>query len=100
MFQSKKHETAMKRFQKLNDKIEELPKEIVSFLKKLAKDIDSTLHHITNKKIPNTNNKLEGYFKITLSRHMKRKFRTDKGLYTKLRLNRIRWTERNVLKIK
>ena len=81
-------------------KIEEPPKEITSFIKKLAKDIDNTLHHITNENIPNTNNKLEGYYKITLSRYLKRKFRTGKGLDIKLRLNRIRWTERNVLKIK
>jgi len=99
MFKSKTKETAMKRFQKLNDQIDEKPKEIASFIKNLAKDIDSTLNHITNKNIPNTNNKLEGYYKITLPRYLKRKFRTDKGLDIKLRLNRIRWTERNVLKM-
>ena len=100
MFKSKTKETAMKRFQRLNDKLEEKPKEVASFLKKLAKDIDSTLNHIINKNIPNTNNKLEGYYKITLPQYLKRKFRTNKGLNIKLRLNRIRWTERNVLKIK
>ena len=100
MFKSKTKETAMKRFQRLNDKLKEKPKEIASFLKKLAKDIDNTLNHITNKNIPNTNNKLEGYYKITLPRYLKRKFRTNKGLNIKLRLNKIRWTERNVLKIK
>jgi len=84
----------------INNNIKEKLKEIASFLKKLAKDIDSTLNHIINKNIPNTNNKLEGYYKITLPRYLKRKFRTNKGLNIKLRLNRIRWTERNVLKIK
>jgi chromosome segregation ATPase len=100
MFKSKTKKTAMKRFQKLKDKTKELPEEIASFIKKLSKDIDNTLNHITNDDIPNTNNKLEGYYKITLPRHLKRIFRTDKGLNIKLRLNRIRWTERNVLKIK
>ena len=93
MLRSKTKKTAIKRFQKLKDEIKELPKEISSFIKKLSKDINSTLNHITDGDIPNTNNKLEGYFKITLPRHMKRKFRTDKGLDIKLRLNRIRWTE-------
>ena len=100
MFKSKSKETAMKRFQRLNDNIKEKPKEISLFLKKLAKDIDITLNHIINKNIPNTYNKLEGYYKITLPRYLKRKFRTDKGLNIKLRLNRIIWAERNVLKIK
>lgn len=100
IFKSKTLETAMKKFQKLKDKIKELPKEISSFLKKLSKDIDNTLNHITNDDIPNTNNKLEGYYKISLPRYLKRIFRTEEGLKIKLRLNRIRWTERNVLKIK
>ena len=100
MFRSKTKETAMKRFQRLKDKIEELPEEIASFIEKLSKDINSTLNHIKNDHIPNTNNKLEGYFKITLPRYLKRTFRTEKGLNTKLRLNRIRWTQRNVFKIK
>ena len=59
MFKSKTKETAMKRFQKLKDKIKELPEEIVTFIKKLSKDINSTLNHIKNDDIPNTNNKLE-----------------------------------------
>jgi len=100
MFKSKTKETAMKRFQKLKDKIKELPEEIATFIKKLSKDINSTLNHIKNDDIPNTNNKLEGYYKITLPRYLKRTFRTEEGLNRKLRLNRIRWTERNVLKIK
>jgi IS1 family transposase len=99
MFKSKTKKTAMKRFQKLQDKINELPKEIASFIEKLSKDISNTLNHITNDDIPNTNNKLEGYYKITLPRHLKKIFRTDEGLNIKLRLNRIRWTKRNVLKI-
>jgi len=99
MFRSKTKETAMKRFQKLKDNIGKLPEEIATFLEKLSKDINNTLNHIKNEYIPNTNNKLEGYYKITLPRYLKRIFRTEKGLNTKLRLNRIRWTERNVLKI-
>jgi len=100
MFRSKTKKTAMKRFQELKDKIEELPKEIATFIEKLSKDINSTLNHIKNDDIPNTNNKLEGFYKITLPRYLKRIFRTDEGLNIKLRLNRIRWTERNVLGIK
>jgi hypothetical protein len=100
MFRSKTKETAMKRFQKLKDQIKELPKEITSFIQKLSKDINNTLNHIKNNDIPNTNNKLEGYYKITLPRYLKRTFRTEEGLNKKLRLNQIRWTQRNVLKIK
>jgi hypothetical protein len=99
IFKSKKEETAKKRFQKLLDKIEQLPDEIAPFIEKLSKNIDTTLNHIKNKLIPNTNNLLENYFGTTLPRHMKRIFRTDNGLETRLKLNRIRWIERNILKI-
>ena len=99
MFKSKTKKTAMKRFNKLKDQLKELPKEITPFIEKLSKDIDNTLNHISNNNIPNTNNKLEGFYKITLPRHLKRAFRTETGLETKLRQNRIRWTKRNVLKI-
>ena len=99
IFKSKKEKTAKNRFQKLLDKIDQLPEEIATFIEKLSKNLDKSLNHITNKLIPSTNNLIENYFGTTLPRHLKRIFRTDKGLELRLKLNRIRWIERNVLKI-
>ena len=50
IFKSKTKETAMKRFQKLKDKIEELPEEIAIFIEKLSKDINNTLNHIKKRR--------------------------------------------------
>ncbi len=44
-----------------------------------------------------TNNKIKGYFKITLPQNLKRIYRTRQGLIRWIRLQKIRWTERNVL---
>ena len=100
IFKSKTVKSAERKFNTLYNKVEHLPNEIQSFIKNLSRDLNRTLNHIIDDKIPNTNNKLEGYYKITLPRYLKKIYRTEKGLNIKLRLNRIRWTERNVIQRK
>ena len=56
-----------------------------------------TIEYYKNPDIPRTNNKIEGYFKITLPKHLKRIYRTREGLIRWMRLQKIRWTERNVI---
>ena len=41
--------------------------------------------------------KIEGYFKITLPKYLKRVYRTREGLIRWIRLQKIRWTKRNVI---
>ena len=67
------------------------------YLKNLNKKFDKTIEYHKNPQIPRTNNKIEGYFKITLPRHIKRIYRTREGLIRWIRLQKIRWMERNVL---
>jgi len=96
-FSNQRLKSAERRFKTLYNKIEHLPTEIQPFIRNLSKDLERTLNHIIHDKIPNTNNKLEGYYKITLPRHLKKIYRTEKGINIKLRLSRIRWIKRNVI---
>lgn len=97
IFKSKTIKTANKRFQKLQDKIDELPNVISSFIKNLSKNLEKTLQHIFHEEIPNTNNKIECYYKTTMPRYIKRIFRTTEGFIRQMKLQQIRWTKRNVL---
>ena len=97
IFNSKTAETSKKRFKRMEDKIDKLPEQIAVFIKKLSKTFEKSINHIKNKFLPNTNNLLECYFGITLPGHLKRKFRTIKGIERRLRLSDIRWIKRNVL---
>ncbi|WP_409199326.1 hypothetical protein [Methanobrevibacter sp. DSM 116169] len=97
IFKSKTIKTAKKRFQELQNKKDELPKVISSFIKKLSKNIEKTLQHIIHEEIPKTNNKIECYYKTTMPRYIKKIFRTKEGFIRQMKLQQIRWTKRNVL---
>ena len=99
IFKADSEYEARRRFTMLYNEMDFLPDVVAKFIKNLSKDFDSTIQHIIRAEIPNTNNLLEGYFKITLPRHLKKIFRTDKGLENRLRFSRIKWIERLVLKI-
>lgn len=94
IFKSKTEKTARKRFQKLYDKLEDLPKEIKSFIKNLSKYLDKAIQHTINRKIPSTNNLIEGFYKTTLPGKIKKIFKTYSGLIIRITLNNIRWIKR------
>ena len=94
IFKSKTEKTARKRFQKLYDKLEDLPKEIKSFIKNLSKYLDKAIQHTINRKIPSTNNLIEGFYKTTLPGKIKKIFKTYRGLIIRITLNNIRWIKR------
>ena len=94
IFKSKTEKTARKRFNKLYSQLKKLPKEIKEFLENLAKYFDKSIQHTINRQIPSTNNLIEGFYKITLPRKIKRIFRTYRGLLIRITLNNIRWIKR------
>lgn len=100
LFKSKTVKQARRKFKTLQGEIKSMPEEIQKFIKSLSKDFETTINHIKNPEIPSTNNLIEGYYKTTFPGKIKRIFRTDKGLKTRLKLSQLRWTKRNVLKIK
>ncbi|MBR0058001.1 MAG: hypothetical protein IJP99_01515 [Methanobrevibacter sp.] len=94
IFKSKTYKTAKNRFQRLYDKINELPEEIQKYLKRLEKYLEKTLQHSLNQKIPSTNNLIEGFYKTTLPGCIKKIFKTYRGLLIRITLNNIRWIKR------
>ena len=88
---------AKQRFNTIYNKINQFDKNTQNFLKTLKKKFNKTTEYHKNPQIPRTNNKIEGYFKITLPSHLKRTFRTQKGLIRWIRLQKARWTQRNVV---
>ena len=47
--------------------------------------------------IPKTNNLIELFYKVTFPGKIKRIYRTVEGVENKIRMNNIRWMERNVI---
>ena len=100
LFKSKTLKQARIKFKKLQAEIKSMPEEIQKFIQNLSKDFETTINHIKNPEIPSTNNLIEGFYKITFPGKIKRIFRTNKGLKIRFKLSQLRWTKRNVLKIK
>lgn len=98
IFNAKTLKTAMKYYHKLYDKLEELPTIIQDFIKKLSKKIDKALEYTKDKNIPKTNNLVELLFRITFPGKIKRIYRTYAGAITQIKLDDLKWIERNVLK--
>ena len=88
---------AIRRFRTIYHQLDQFDDNTQKFLKNLNKKFDKTIEYHKNPQIPRTNNKIEGYFKITLPNHIKRIYRTREGLIRWIRLQKIRWMERNVL---
>ena len=95
IFKSKTYETANNRFNRLYAMKNDLRDEIGNFLERLKGYLDSTLNHTVNKDIPSTNNLLEGFYKITFPRKIKKIFVTYQGAINRIALNNIRWMKRN-----
>ncbi len=98
IFRAKSFKTAMKYYHQLYDKLEELPQIIKDFIKTLSKKINKALEYTKDKKIPKTNNLVELLFKVTFPGKIKRIYRTYAGAVTQIKLDDLKWIERNVLK--
>ena len=88
----------MKYYHKLYDKLEELPPIIKDFIKKLSKKINKVLNYLNDKNIPKTNNLVELLFKVTFPGKIKRIYRTYAGAIMQIKLDGLKWIERNSFK--
>lgn len=100
IFKSKTVTTAKKRFNKLLEEKEHIPDVITKSFKILENKFEKLIKHIENEYVPNTNNLVELFFEVICPKKLKKYYKTDKGLYRKLRINRIRWNYRVCLKRK
>ena len=97
IFKAKTLKTAMKHFNELKEKLNELPEVIKDFIKKLDKKIDRVLEQVKDKNIPKTNHLVELFFKVTFPGKIKRIYRTYEGALNKIKLDGLRWIEKNVI---
>ena len=88
----------MKHFNELKEKLEELPDVIKDYVKKLDKKIDRVLEQVKDRNIPKTNNLVELFFKVTFPGKIKRIYRTYEGALNKIKIDDLRWIEKNVIK--
>lgn len=93
IFKSKKVTTAKNRLNRLKEE-KDLPDLIVEDIKKIDKNFDKLISHIENKDIPSTNNLAELFFRVTSPNKFKKRYRTDKGVNRKMKINRVRWNYR------
>lgn len=93
IFKSKKVTTAKNRLNRLKEE-KDLPDLIVEGIKKIDKNFDKLISHIENKDIPSTNNLAELFFRVTSPNKFKKRYRTDKGVNRKMKINRVRWNYR------
>lgn len=83
-------EDAKKKFEKLKEEVQLLPKSLQKRLKYIENHWkEFTLFHEV-KDCPHTNNVIENYFSTSLKTHRKKQFRTDEGLNNKMKLSRFK----------
>ena len=97
IFKAKTLKTAMKHFNELKENLEELPDVIKDYIKKLDKKMDMVLEQVKDRNIPKTNNLEELFFKVTFPGKIKRIYRTYEGALNKIKIDDLRWIERNVI---
>ena len=97
IFDFKTLKVSMNKFNKIWSKKEELPTIIYDFLENLRKKINRALAFAKDASIPKTNNLIELFYKVTFLGKIKRIYRTIEGVENRIRMNNIRWMERNVI---
>ena len=98
IFTAKTHKQAKRRFNTMYNQRTQLNNHIQHFLEKIEAELEIILNHTIDEEIPATNNTVENYYRTTLPRSIKRIYKTLKGLKRVIRIARIRWIHRNVLK--
>ena len=97
IFDVKSYKTGINKINKLLDKKDELPDFIHDFLKNLIKKIERALAFTKDESLPKTNNLVELFYKVTFPGKIKRIYRTVEGAMNRIRLNNIKWMEKNVI---
>jgi hypothetical protein len=78
VFAAKSYESAVRRFEAVLDKIEQLPKELRTVVTDVMEEFDTFLGHLRHEAVPSTTNNLERYYDHTKPTQIKRRFRSEK----------------------
>ena len=76
VFASQSYDAAIRRFEAVLDKIEQLPKELRTAVKDVMEQFDTFLGHLRHEAVPSTTNNLERYYGHTKPTQIKRRFRS------------------------
>ena len=76
VFAAKSYEAAVRRFEAVLDKIEQLPKELRTAVTEVMEEFDTFLGHLRHEAVPSTTNNLERYYDHTKPTQIKRRFRS------------------------
>jgi len=78
VFTAKSYEAAVRRFEAVLDKIEQLPKELRTVVTDVMEEFETFLGHLRHEAVPSTTNNLERYYDHTKPTQIKRRFRSEK----------------------
>ena len=78
VFAAKSYEAAVRQFEAVLDKIEQLPKELRTVVTDVMEKFDTFLGHLRHEAVPSTTNNLERYYDHTKPTQIKRRFRSGK----------------------
>ena len=70
------YEAALRRFEAVLDKIEQLPKEVRTYVEEVKENFDRFALHLRDEWVPSTTNNLERYYGHTKPTQIKRRFRS------------------------
>lgn len=90
VFAAPSYEAAVRRFEAVLDKIEQLPKELRSYVEEVKENFDRFALHLRDEWVPSTTNNLERYYGHTKPTQLKRRFRSKERarsfLHTQMRV--------------
>ncbi len=95
IFDTTNYETSLNLLDKLISNLDDIPPFLRRFiLKKILPNFNRLTQSMRDNKIARTSNKIENYYRQTLPKAYKRKYKTIKGLINYLKLKMQNWTQK------
>jgi transposase-like protein len=96
IFDTQNYETSSNLLDKLLSNLDDIPRFLQKFItKKILPNLNRLTQFMHNPKISRTSNYLENYYRQTLPRANKKKYKTTKGLTNYLKLKMQKWTQKH-----
>lgn len=96
IFNTTNHNTAENRLYKILYKYDNIPRYLRRFIRhKIVPDFERLTQFMHNPKITHTTNQVENYYRQTLPKAIKRKYKTITGLSNYLHLKMQKWTQKH-----
>ena len=94
VFAAPAYEAAVRRFEAVLDKVEQLPREVRGYVQEVKENFDRFALHLRDEWVPSTTNNLERYYGHTKPTQIKRRFRSKERarsfLHTQMRVRTLK----------